>query len=179
MGLLKTFLAIGIAVVFCVFIGYGLITIYEPPTNTYAPNDCYQTYNCYQVPKSCESPEKCIPTSQDNAEQTKCLEQLAQCEKEAERNSPFLVYYRNSFFILTVIGIIALIGGILISHIEAIGSGLIGGGILVIFFCLIYTSRYWLSFSKYLGLGVLGIVLAILIFFAYKKAMKKGNPPIN
>ena len=164
---------------FCVFIGYGLITIYEPPSNLHPGDNCYQQYNCYAQPKSCGTEEKCMPTSQETAEQNQCLEQLAQCEKEAERNSPFLVYYRNSFFILTVIGIITLIGGILISHIEAIGSGLIGGGILVIFFSLVYTSRYWLNFSKYLGLGVLGIVLAILIFFAYKKAMKKGNPPID
>jgi len=47
MKLAKSFLAIGIAIIFAVFVAYGYYTIYEPPghvsTNS---SECYKTYNC-------------------------------------------------------------------------------------------------------------------------------------
>jgi hypothetical protein len=136
MRLAKTFLAIGIAVIFAVFIGYGLYVIYEHPKY----GDCYGA---------------------------DCYEDFGTRQYE---------YYRNSFFILIIIGTIALVAGILLSKMEGIGSGLMGGGILVILWSLAHTWEYWSSFNKYLKLGALGIVLIILIYLGYRKLERKETP---
>jgi len=137
MRLAKTFLAIGIAVIFAVFIGYGLYVIYEPPKY----GDCYGELDCYRN----------LETRQHE-------------------------YSRNSFFILIIIGTITLVAGILLSKMEGIGSGLMGGGILVILWSLAHTWEYWSTFNKYVKLIVLGVVLVILIYLGYKKLEKKSTP---
>lgn len=183
MGITKTFLAIGIAIVFAVFIGYGLIIVYEPPKTLYNYSDCYAKFNCQNYFTPCQKPASPIETPNQNCntnapnspEYKNCLDQQAKCEKDFQRKSPQYTYYRNSFFILTFVGIAAIVGGLLLT-VEIISSGLIGGGILVIFFSLIYTAQYWLAFSKYVGLSALGIVLVILVYFSYRKTAKKNLP---
>ena len=48
MSLAKTFWAMGIAVIFAVFVSYAVSVIYEAPKDySYGSNDCYKTYNCH------------------------------------------------------------------------------------------------------------------------------------
>ncbi len=182
MGLAKTFLAIGIAIIFAVFVSYALHVIYEPPTNdSYGGNKCYTEFNCQQKIYDCQgqynytSPNytqnynNCYTIITQSEEYKNCQEQFTKCSEDAQKHSARYVHSRNSFYILMVIGIIAIITGILLTGLEGIGSGLMGGGILVVLWSLVYTWQYWFTLNKYVKLVALGIVLIILIYLGYKK----------
>tara|TARA_Y100000310_G_scaffold331112_1_gene404101 strand:+ start:4462 stop:5016 length:555 start_codon:yes stop_codon:yes gene_type:complete len=77
-------------------------------------------------------------------------------------------FERTAFFISLIVGIIAIVAGVLIKT-NAIGTGLMGGGLLLI---VIGTMSYWSGLQQYARLIILGIVLAILIFIGHKKFSK-------
>tara|TARA_Y100000310_G_scaffold254638_1_gene261768 strand:+ start:2591 stop:3001 length:411 start_codon:yes stop_codon:yes gene_type:complete len=128
MSISKIFLAIGIAIIFTVFIAYGLSVIYEHSSKT-----------------------------------------------GEERQQ----YRFNTFIILAIIGAIAIVAGMLMTSLESIGSGLLGGGILTILYSVTIS---WGSLNKYLRLLVLFAILILLIFLGYKKIESKSSKnqlPIN
>jgi len=180
MRLAKTFLAIGIAVIFAVFISYALYVIYEPPEYyPYRINNCYETYNCQEQISDCHRQfnysnyQYCYTTVTQSAQYKACQELYDKCNEEFEKKNPRYIHSRNSFYILMVIGIITIITGILLTGLEGIGSGLMGGGILVVLWSLVYTRQYWFTLNKYIKLTALGVVLAILIYLGYKKLENK------
>ncbi len=186
MGLAKTFLAIGIAIISAAFVIYGVNVIYSYPDYPYAyssySNDCYTKYDCYQQVENCQRQynynysapgyKDCYNTQQSE-EYRNCLEMQAKCTEEAEKQSPYYKHARNSFFILTIVGIILIILGSFLTGFEGIGAGLIGGGVIIVIGGLFYSFSYWSKFNDYVKLIVLGIVLAILIYIGYKKVEKK------
>ncbi len=164
MKLTKTFLAIGISIIFAIFISYGLTVIYEKPSTSYA-----------------ESPRGlCKDLIQKNefghtTWTTESSEAYNNCLDEKNKESELYNYSRNSFYILNLIGLAAIIGGISLRKLEGIGSGLLGGGILVVLWSLGYTRSYWSEFNEYVKLALLGIVLVVLIYFGYKKIETASN----
>lgn len=69
------------------------------------------------------------------------------------------------FFISVPVGLIAVATGIIIA-LPSVSSGLmLGGGFLTIY----GTAQYWDNLSNWLRALILGIVLIILIWLAYKK----------
>jgi len=180
MGLAKTFLAIGIAVIFAVFVSYALYVIYEPPKDySYGSNACYKIYNCEQQIIDCQRQfnysdyQDCYLNVTQSTQYKTCQELYSKCNEEFQKKTPQYIYSRNSFYILIAIGIIAIITGILLTGLEGIGSGLMGGGILVVLWSLFYTYQYWSILNKYIKLIALGVVLAILIYLGYKKLENK------
>ena len=159
MELAKTFLAIGIAIIFTVFIGYLVNTLYEAPEYQYQEESPYA--HCNEKYSNCYSLE--------GKEAWECREANKKCTEEVRKTTPQHKHQRNTFYILTIIGIITIIVGISLTSLEGIGSGLIGGGILTTLWSLMYTYSYWLGFNKYVKLIVLAIVLFILIYLGYKK----------
>ncbi|MFC1754254.1 hypothetical protein ACFL96_12835 [Thermoproteota archaeon] len=187
MGLAKTALAIGIAIVFAVFIAYGLFTIYEPPKSYYERSDCYQQFNCSDYHKKC-APDKfnesieprpyypdddCYSEVEANPDYQICMDEQDECEEAFEKTTERYRHSRNSFWILFVISLGAIIAGIFLNKLESIGSGLIGGGVLVLLWSLIYTARFWFQWNKYAKLLALGVVLVILVYLGYKKIEQK------
>jgi len=160
MSLPKTFLAIGIAIILAVFISYGLHVIYESPTNPYQTSNCYETYNCNQYGYGSQA-------------YISCKELSDKCSEEYEKQTPRYQHAKNSFFILVILGIISIVLGMSLVELEGIGSGLIGGGILITLWSLVYTWQYWFTLNKYLKLFVLGVVLVTLIYLGYKKIESK------
>ena len=188
MSLVKTVLALGIAVIFALFVSYGLYVIYEPPKYDYYSNSqCNQDYNCDKQLDSCfnqnsntkdtpnyyQEVDECESKIRQSLEYKTCLESRDKCNEEFQKQTASYIYSRNSFYILFVIGIIAIIAGIFLTGLEGIGSGLIGGGILVVLWSLAYTWQYWISWSKYIKLIALGLVLLILIYLGYKRIESK------
>lgn len=167
-GLAKTFLAMGISVLFVAFVAYGLYALYEPPKAVYTDgeNTCYQTFKC----------EELLTASNEYRD---CIDMRSECNQKAaeERQKPQIIYARNSFIILMSIGLAAIIAGIFLASLEGIGSGLIGGGVLVVVWALIYTARFWMTLHKGIKLAFLGLILGILIYFGYKKLEKKEEVP--
>lgn len=183
MGLAKTFLAIGIAIIFALFIGYGLHIVYEVPKYDYTigGNECSIQYNCQKQIQLCQERHKpsdqeyqnCWSKVRESQAYKVCLELRDKCNEEYQKQTPRYKHARNTFFILAVIGVIAIIVGVLLTSLEGIGSGFMGGGILIIIYALFRTWEYWFKLNKYAKLGILAVVLIILIYLGYKKLEKK------
>ena len=148
----RNILTIAIAVIFALFIGYGIDTFYEAPE--------YDDY--------CE--EYARPIKLDIENQTEYDQQIQeQRDCEYEYDAVIDPYERNVFIITLIIGMIAIIMGGVILHLESVSSGIMAGGVLT----LIYgTTRYWGDMHKYLRFTVLTIVLIVLIWIGYKKFKK-------
>lgn len=189
MNLAKTFLAIGIAVIFAVFVGYGLHVVYEVPKNPFdvsRDESCYKTYNCNQQLDQCRKPgdyafipkdKECYSAVKQSTEYKTCEELQDKCIEEFNKRTPLYIHAKNSFYILIGIGLVAIIAGIFLTRLQGIGSGLIGGGVLIVLWSLIYTQSYWVLLNEYVKLGALGIVLIVLIYLGYKKLEKKSGLP--
>ncbi|MBD3354500.1 hypothetical protein GF361_00785 [Candidatus Woesearchaeota archaeon] len=141
-------LMIGIAIIFALFVGYGIDTFYEAPE--------YEDF--------CNESERLRPVKLNqsdmeefNAKQNQCWEQY-----DAAREP----YNRNVFIITLVIGLAAVIAGSFFMKVESVSSGIMAGGVLTIIYG---TLRYWGDMHKYLRFSVLTIVLIILIWIGYKK----------
>lgn len=202
MGIAKVFLAIGIAIVFAVFIGYGVFVIYEPP-RTWEMSNCTMQYYCDKPINECNqrqmnqtlngsatvSPEyyaKMVPMNEDcwtiiqqTPEYKKCQEDMQLCEDDFSRTTERFRHAKISFYVLIIIGIISIITGIMLSRLEGIGSGIMGGGILIIIWSLIYTAEYWFKLDKYIKLFMLGFVLVLLIYLGYKRLEKQLQPKVT
>ncbi len=176
----KWALAISIAIVFNLFVNYGVATFYKAPKYEEFCNFSY--YPVKPVPIGGVSKVPDCPEFQasDNltseCSQTRGIIQFrynssgcpvdAFCDTcnarfEDSRNS----YDSNIFFMLVVIGVAALIGGLLVS-LQSVGTGFLLGGIISI---LIGTIRNWSNLTDVIRFILLGIILVVLILVGYKK----------
>jgi hypothetical protein len=190
MGLKQTALAIGIAIVFTAFIAYGLWVVYEPPEWYYPDTDeCYKEYDCSKAfdycweggrrpnstyPPNPELPEidRCTRSIEEGPEYQQCIKDFQKCRDDIRKTTPRYKHARNSFFILFIIALAAIITGIYL-RMESISSGFIAGGVFIMIWSLFYTAEYWLQWNKYVKLAALGIVLVILIYLGWKKIETK------
>jgi len=83
-------------------------------------------------------------------------------------NTALATYNRNVFFIVTPLGLLAIIVGLFIS-LEVVGSGAMFGGILLMAYG---TMRYFSDMSKLMRVVVIGIELLLLIIISIKKLRK-------
>ena len=188
-------LAIAIAIVFALFVGFGIATFYKA---TKYEDFCKQReFKEILTKESCEASggkwnpaalEKPVPIRENQLLCTKILEknksmtlncetyeQLTQqgyCDAEFYCREAFQKknenYSRNVFIIATGAGIIALIVGFALK-VAGVSAGLMGGGILSIIYG---TMRYWSGLPDYGRFIILGITLAILIWLGYKRMSK-------
>ncbi|MBW2997827.1 hypothetical protein KY349_05800 [Candidatus Woesearchaeota archaeon] len=189
MGLKQTALAIGIAIVFTVFIAYGLWAVYEPPKRYYEQSDCFEQFDCDKELRECwekERPvnetiprpideweiDKCSREFQTTPEYQECDEKRDECEDAFRKTTDSYKHARNSFYVLFIIALAAIVAGMFL-RLESISSGFITGGVLILLWSLIYTAEYWLQWNKYVKLTALGIVLVILVYLGYKKIESK------
>jgi len=182
MNLARTSLAIAIAIILAVFIAYAVYVFYEPPKNEYTSSKCYEKHNCQKLINDCQderyrddlsNSQDCYSEIRQTEEYKKCTEEKEECEETFQKQTARYKHSRNSFIILVIIGAGAIIGGIFLSHLAGIGSGFVGGGILIILWSILYTWTYWYRQNKYLKLVSLAVVLGILIYLGYRKIEKK------
>jgi len=182
MGLAKTFLAVGISIIFVVFIAYGLYVVYEPPKYNYEKNTCYEQYKCGSFFEKCNKinrsdfgifDDNCYRNVETNPEYIKCRENFDKCNEEYKKTTERYKNARNSFYILIVIGVMSIIAGMNLNKYEGIGSGFIGGGVLVVLWSLIYTWEYVLTINRYIKLIILGLILVLLVYLGYKRIEKR------
>src|SRR3989338_4209737 len=88
---------------------------------------------------------------------------------KAQKQTKGYQHSRSSFFILVGVSFLLIILCILLSALQGIVSGVLGSGILLIIWNLIYTNQYWLLFPKSIKLIGLGIILIALIVMGYFK----------
>lgn len=184
MSLSKTFLSIGITVVFAAFAAYALNVIYPMPEYDYSANGCYLKYDCYKPVRDCESKyynasstvpavipkeaQECSLNITKSDEFKQCQKESAKCDEEFQKKSPQYAHAKNTFIMLIIIGIVSIIAGSMM-RVEGVGSGFIGGGVLLLLWSLVNSWMYLYYLDRYFKLAGLGIALAVLIYIAYEK----------
>lgn len=180
---------VGIAVIFTAFIIVAMEAFYESPQYdkvcNYTANGPYGPYAPYEKPAMAES-------ANSNCEYVYYTEEVKKCY--ADKGQPIYNYTRDkcpdyvkcdlcnnlfedankkhsyiSFMIVALIGIIAIVFGV-IYKIEFLGSGFMYGGIAVLFYA---TIRFLGNQNKYIRVLVLFIELLIVVWIGYKKLYKK------
>ena len=177
-------LTIGIAVLFALFIGFAIDAFYGGPEHE---NFCQQNMReKYPYPKQFNE-SACPQLNFKDPIYEACTQDKGYVAYDIDENgcsiNPYCEtcqvqfdaanqkYSRNIFFITAVIGIIAIIAGLLYVHIDPIASGFMFGGILV----LIYgTIRVFGNLSKVMRVVVLGIELIVLVYIGVK-TIKRGR----
>lgn len=168
-------LAIGIAIILSLFIGYGISTFYkEPRYDMY----CTKPYVQYLSRETCEANEgKWYDPGEEGARPMPVEEGELKgwCDPNYTCNEKYEDYRenynRNVFVITLIIGIIVLITSLVLNK-EAVSAGLMGGAILT----MIYgTLRYWGRAPDVLRFVILGIVLFVLIWVGYKKLSPRNK----
>ena len=87
----------------------------------------------------------------------------SECQKEFDAENE--KHNRIVFIVAAIGGLIAIILGIFLA-LPSVSSGLmLGGGFLMIY----GTSQYWYKLSNWIRVVMLGVVLIILIWLAYRK----------
>ena len=189
-------LAVGIAIVFVLFTGFGISTFYTSPqygdfcgerekfVDVITKQKCDEFGGKWtgEIARPLEKIDNnqllCTKISEkDDAVTLNCqtqeqLDNRGYCDRDFLCRKEFddvrEVYNRNVFIVATGIGIIILIVGFALK-ITSISSGLMGGGILTIIYG---TIRYWTDLPDYGRFIILGLTLAILIWMGYKKLNK-------
>ena len=164
----KWFLAIGIAIIFTLFINYGISTFFNAPDyNEYCVHN--QTELNYNNKSSCissggqwtETAAYGKPVPPDY--QTGYCDIDFTCRKSYDDAQK--IYDDRSFTVMVIAGFLALVIGVLVS-VESISSGFLLGGILNLLFA---TLRYWDRFSNVIKFVLLGVVLLVLVWIGYKR----------
>ena len=176
MEIKKVALTIGIAVLFTLFIVFLVDAIYESPK--------YQNYCSQPYPKS--DPTNCQLDYNENLAQ-QCYKDRGELryhyDEEGCEIDPYCdycsrdydqansKYNKNIFFISAIVAILSIIVGLYLpKNVDAIASGFIFGGILVL---LQGTVRVFVDLGKFSRVVVLGIELVLLIWIGYKKVKDK------
>jgi len=193
MNLKERILAIAIAILFVIFVYYGIQTFYhEPDYSDYCNSTLYskpyyadnaRPYN-YTLCQSIEKANQPVEMQCNNAQGMMQYEtdgngcQVATtcdyCNRDYNQHTE--KYNRVVFIISGIIGILAIVIGAIILSLESVGSGIMGGGVLT----LIYgTLRYWGNLADVGRFIVIGLALAILIWLGYKKLHSLENAAKN
>ena len=97
-----------------------------------------------------------------------CQKESDKCNEEFQIKSPQYSHAKNTFVILLIIGTISIITGSRMRA-EGVGSGFIGGGVLLLLWSLVNSWMFVYHLDKYFKVASLGVALAVLIYIAHKK----------
>ncbi len=168
-------MGIGIAILAFLVIFTGIQTFYPAPEyddycgdeRTPIPAKIGEPVACTEDAKECPDGSFVSRDPTNDCEFFPCDDKFTTCHQEFD--SVDKVYSKNLFIITLIIGIILLALGGALFELEAVGAGLMGGGII----SLIYGSgRYW----QYAGdlfrfiISIVGLILVIgLAYYLNKK----------
>lgn len=168
-------LAVAIAIVLVFFIAYGISTFYESPK--------YEDFCEEKQLIKLASEEECLaaggqwtetraPSKVEEGPTPTSLEE-GYCDPDYTCRNKYddarEAYNKVVFIISAILGLAALIIGGIVIKVEAVSSGVMGGGILTIIYG---TIRYWDHLKNIGRFLILGLVLAVLIFIGYKYLKK-------
>ncbi|MBN2421107.1 hypothetical protein JXB27_02395 [Candidatus Woesearchaeota archaeon] len=171
----KWLLAVGIAIIFTMFISYGITTFYEEPRHeayckneqaviNWTQDECVShggQWTVYPVEKYEGDFRYGAPVSVAGV--SGYCDPDFTCRKVYEE--ALMKFQDKAFIIMVIAGFIALVLGILIAN-GTISAGFLLGGLLTLF---IATTSYWARFQNWARFIILGLVLIILVWIAYKK----------
>lgn len=161
-------LGMGIAIVLVAFVMYGINTFYPAPEfKNYCgegPQEMFsnESIRLKEGGKWHYGAEKCISADSKFCSQGWC-DQYYTCQKQLDEATQ--KYSRIVFFIATITGVLAIVGG-LFTIVNSIGGGVMFGGVILL---IIGTAQYWTYLSKYVQWLLLGVLLVFLIWIGYKR----------
>ena len=156
-------MVIGIAILFALFVGYG-IEVFDPaPKNEeFCRQDLYEM----QEKSTCEDAGGLWQGYEGGAPAPvkgsycsapyKCYDDFSQAQAKHDK---------IVFIVAIIIGILGVITGVILKK-DIVSAGITAGSILLI---LYGTIRYWQHANDTLKFILLGIALTVLIWLAYKK----------
>lgn len=179
-------LGIGILVLLVAFILYGLEVFYkEPQWNDYCkedimPRPVYSKFgNMMDTKENCETQQ-----GKWTDQQRVCTKEELECpncpggkldcpqgycnyyfycqkdyDKASEKHSMYVL------FVLSTLGVAIIIGGLFVT-VPVISNSIMAGGVIIIIRGVVGA---WNFLSKYLQWALLGVLLALLLWVAYKK----------
>lgn len=169
----QVILAGAIAILVVSFVLYGISVVYEGPKYENYCNDTIYNRGYGDV-ANCEAvggrwnenvgPKPVCAVGQECP--TGYCDSTYACRSEFDKVR--IAYERNVFFIGAIIGLIVLILGFIL-QLASVSAGISIGGVAIMFFSIV---RYWNELNKYVRLVLLGIILAILVWFGYKRLKK-------
>ena len=158
----RVLISIAIAVIFALFVGYGIEVFHDAPNgNDHCPSDIYEMDN----------EEECLAAGglwEENEENPpKPVYGRCMVAPDCYDNFSLLMAKHDKivFIVSIIVGILAIVTGIILRK-DAVSQGILGGGLLLI---LYGTLRYWRHADEVLKFVLLGITLGLLIWLAYKK----------
>lgn len=176
----KALLSITIAIVLAFFIFTGIETFYPEPTRT----DCFNARTeeaCIAAGGNWQTFEdrtrdtfiSCQKISESETEINLTCSNIRPAQEvprgdgycECHRTDAQEAYNRIIFIIATLLGLIAVIFGV-VFNIPSVSSGVMGGGLLIIVVVLI---RFWQYSTDVLRFVIIAILLGVLIYLGYKK----------
>ncbi len=174
-------LTVGIAILFTLFIVFLVDAIYaQPEYNKYCSMFYYSEPIKMNVIQNCTDIHnqsiinQCIQDQGEiryNYDSNNCPKDMYCDYCSRTFNQANAKYNKNIFYISAIIGIIAIISGLYLPKtIDAISSGFMFGGILII---TQGTFRVFGDLNKTLRVIVLGIELILLVWIGYKKVKDK------
>jgi len=153
--ILKWVLTIGILVVLNMFFFYGMQTFYGPEP---------------QYADFCEEEFLAKPLIEDGERKPSVAQEQAHFEKSKECRDEYQAartsYNRDSFIILIILGLLAVVISFGKFLNEPVSLGLSLGGILAF---IIGSAVYWSDMHDYLRFIILTIALLVLIYLGLKK----------
>lgn len=156
-------LAVSIAIVLALFIGISIETFYPTPNYDDYCGERAIPVRLEQTQEYCKSQGgKWYADSGPKGEGYCDYDYYCRQELEDAREN----HGKFVFIISVIFGFIALLIGWLALKKEAVSSGIMGGGAMMVIYGII---RYWSYAQDYLRIMILGAILAILIFIGYKK----------
>ncbi|PIN87864.1 hypothetical protein COV12_01540 [Candidatus Woesearchaeota archaeon CG10_big_fil_rev_8_21_14_0_10_32_24] len=175
MGKKKFLLTVAIAIIFVFFIGYGIEVFHDAPESAKFCPEVYELTNesaCQEAggiwddlleprAEGVKGIKESVPVKGYFCRNTKeCYQEF-----ETAQNQHDLVV----FVVAIIIGILAIIAGVMLNK-DAISTGILAGGVLLL---LYGTIRYWRHADDVLKFILLGIALAVLIWLGYKQFDKR------
>lgn len=152
MTIKKILLILGITLIFTVFFGYAAEVVFEQPKYPCEPpRELYKPYG--------ENQAREVDAYYNSEEYKTCQDNYNQLIEKVNF---------KSFIALSIIAIIAIFTGLILTS-EAISSGILGGGILLLVYSVM---RHWGILNKYFRLTILGVALIVLLYYGYKKIDK-------
>lgn len=142
---------------------------YEKPYPAAYPQECSR-YNLkaqeQQLINECLDAKGSPDYNVDNKGCQTSFKECNYCQRDF--NQALQIYNRNVFYIVTPLGLLAIIFGLFIGF-EVVGSGAMFGGILLMAYG---TMRYFSDMSKIMRVVVIGIELLLLVIISIKKLRK-------
>lgn len=163
--LIRYAILFGIVILINLFVSYAIQVVYpQPEYDQFCPIE--------KVNVTYPTQEECVsnggqwnaPAGLDESGQNAYCNTNFTCNQQFEDASS--LYNRNVFVVFVVVGLALLVGSLFVPGSSLIASAFSLAGILAL---IIGSLTYWSNMNDILRLVILGIALATVLYFAWKK----------